>query len=175
MSEELANTLKTMAYKIALLRGEVNDLKRRERPASAGDATPILSAVYPIGSIYLSTSATNPGSLFGGTWVAWGTGRVAVGVDVNQSEFNAVEKTGGAKQHAHGLASGYAKIVNNVGGWVSGARKTGVPSFTTTHRTTGSTGAYTENVKSATELGGNTDNGSTLPPYITCYMWKRTA
>ncbi len=36
-------------------------------------------ALHPIGSIYLSTAATNPGSIFGGTWTAWGAGRVPVG------------------------------------------------------------------------------------------------
>jgi len=34
---------------------------------------------YPIGSIYISTSSTNPGSIFGGTWVAYGAGRLLIG------------------------------------------------------------------------------------------------
>lgn len=34
-----------------------------------------------------------------GTWVAWGAGRVPVGVDTAQTEFNTVEKTGGEKTH----------------------------------------------------------------------------
>lgn len=39
---------------------------------------------YPVGSIYLSVNSTNPGSIFGGTWVAFGAGRVLVGVDANE-------------------------------------------------------------------------------------------
>lgn len=36
-----------------------------------------MQALHPIGSIYTSTSATNPGTSFGfGTWVAYGAGRV---------------------------------------------------------------------------------------------------
>lgn len=66
--------------------------------------------MYPIGSIYLSVKNTNPSKWFGGTWVSWGTGRVPVGVDTTQTEFNAVEKTGGSKylqSHKHeGLAWG---------------------------------------------------------------------
>jgi len=54
---------------------------------------------YPIGSIYLSVNNTNPSSLFGGVWEAWGAGRCLVGVDTTQVEFNAVEKTGGEKEH----------------------------------------------------------------------------
>lgn len=39
-----------------------------------------INTVYPVGSIYLSTVATNPGTVFGvGTWTAYGAGRVLVG------------------------------------------------------------------------------------------------
>ena len=55
--------------------------------------------IYPIGSIYMSINDTNPEKLFGGTWAAWGTGRVPVGVDTSDSDFSTVEKTGGEKTH----------------------------------------------------------------------------
>ena len=53
-------------------------------------------AIYPVGSIYMSVNATNPSTYFGGTWVAWGAGRVPVGINASDSNFNTVEKTGGA-------------------------------------------------------------------------------
>lgn len=53
--------------------------------------------MYPVGSIYFSTTATNPGVNFGGTWVAIGAGQVLVGVDPNDTDFNAALKTGGSK------------------------------------------------------------------------------
>lgn len=40
----------------------------------------IAKKIYPVGSIYMSTSSTNPQTIFGGTWIAWGKGRVPVGV-----------------------------------------------------------------------------------------------
>lgn len=60
--------------------------------------------IYPIGSIYFSINSQNPSKWFGGTWEAWGTGRVPVGIDTSQTEFNSVEKTGGSKamqKHQH--------------------------------------------------------------------------
>ena len=59
----------------------------------------IWDMIYPVGSIYLSINNANPGTIFGGTWASWGTGRVPVGVDTAQTEFNTVQKTGGAKTH----------------------------------------------------------------------------
>ena len=55
-----------------------------------------LNKTYPVGSIYISYSNTNPGSLFGGTWESYGTGKTLVGVDSSQTNFNTVGKTGGA-------------------------------------------------------------------------------
>lgn len=46
----------------------------------------IFNLVYPVNSIYLSISSTNPESFFGGTWVAWGQGRMPIGVGSNGSE-----------------------------------------------------------------------------------------
>ena len=59
----------------------------------------LLDLVYPVGSIYMSVSEVNPSDLFGGTWEAWGSGRVPVGVNSADSEFNEAEKTGGEKTH----------------------------------------------------------------------------
>lgn len=59
----------------------------------------MLNKVYPVGSIYMSVNNVNPETIFGGTWVSWGAGRVPVGVSASETEFNTVEKTGGEKAH----------------------------------------------------------------------------
>lgn len=74
---------------------------------NAGNVMPALSTLmpalrdflYPVGHLYFSVNETSPETLFGGTWVSWGMGKVPVGVDLTQTEFNSVEKTGGEKTH----------------------------------------------------------------------------
>lgn len=127
--------------------------------------------VYPIGSIYFSVNSTNPSKWFGGTWVAWGTGRVPVGVDTSQTEFSTVEKTGGNKnlqEHKHeGLAwwgdFGSQSISLNAGS--AGGYNL---AYTSTNR------GGNESRAIHTAMAG-TGNSGNLQPYITCYMWKRTA
>jgi hypothetical protein len=129
--------------------------------------TAIINVIYPIGSIYMSVSNTNPGELFGGTWVAWGAGRVPVGVSASDAEFNTVEETGSEKTHVltaaelashqHDIATGvYWPICNTQAG--SGASFYAGQSGTT----------------QKTVAAGSNSAHNNLQPYITCYMWKRT-
>lgn len=120
--------------------------------------------VYPIGSIYLSVNNTNPSKYFGGTWVSWGTGRVPVGVDTSQSEFNTVEKTGGSKylqEHEHSKTTGLYKYEYSYG--IDGQVYKGTSKL------------QDITVWSGKVSGVTTGNSGNLQPYITCYMWKRTA
>lgn len=162
-------------------------------PAATTDQ--ILNLVYPVGSIYMSVNNVSPQTFIGGTWVAWGAGRVPVSVDTTDSNFNTVEKTGGVEtvklttsqmpSHYHNIANalpstsyvnnvglnysetiaggcfGRSQSSNNFGSTNSGSRKTNIlGNFKHTHtcETTGEGAAH-----------------NNLQPYITCYMWKRTA
>lgn len=58
----------------------------------------VLSLVWPIGSIFISAVETSPETLLGfGTWEAFGAGRVLVGIDANDTDFDTLEETRGAK------------------------------------------------------------------------------
>lgn len=125
----------------------------------------IKDTIYPIGAIYMSVASTNPATLFGGTWVAWGSGRVPVGVDTGQTEFNTVEETGGSKTHTLTLAespshSHSIKIDTGPG-----------PGGTTILWTPGSFSQWA----GTTDTQGSGQAHNNLQPYITCYMFKRTA
>ena len=61
---------------------------------------------YPVGSIYTSVVATNPATLLGvGTWAAFGAGKVMIGIDSGDTDFDTVEETGGAKTDSHTLTT----------------------------------------------------------------------
>lgn len=121
--------------------------------------------MHRVGDIIFSTSDENPSTIYGGTWVAWGKGQVPVGVDTSDSDFNTVEKTGGEKEHTL-----------TVGEMPSHKHDFG-QQFATTSSLSGAYGYYmiagtqTDVIKNT---GGNQPHNN-LQPYITCYMWKRTA
>lgn len=156
--------------------------------------------MYPVGSIYLSVSPTNPSTYFGGTWVAWGSGRVPVGINTSDSNFNTVEKTGGASSvtltasqmpsHTHTF-TGSSTTTNSAGGHThnigrdtdggSGSSRYTVHKAGTSGAQgtspTSSAGAHTHTLTPKGKNGNTGGGGShtNLQPYIVCYMWKRTA
>ena len=138
---------------------------------NTSDATKLaatLLAVYPIGSIYISVNSTNPGTLFGGTWVAFATGRTLVGIDTSQTEFDTVEETGGAKTHTLTITEMPSHthrqvVVANTG--PNDTRKDFVSDD--------NGGEYDQGVYTGATGGGGAHNN--LQPYIVTYMFKRTA
>lgn len=124
----------------------------------------LINIIYPIGCIYTTTVSTNPNTLFGtGTWAAFGAGKVLIGIDSGDTDFDTVEETGGAKTVAH-THTGTTGYTNN---W------------------------YDPNVNDITKYPNQWDTnqeldhkhdfttGSTSPsvvqPYIVVYFWQRTA
>lgn len=129
----------------------------------------------PVGSIYLSVDPTNPSTFFGGTWVAWGSGRVPVGVDAGQTEFDTVEETGGEKTHTLTAAEIPAHThPNRTFASVSGSGDLGLQRVATGTASISTSTSPAANVQTASNSGGGGAHNN-LQPYITCYMWKRTA
>ena len=159
--------------------------------ATTAFVTAALQAVYPVGSIYTNaTSASNPSTLLGfGTWTAFGAGRVMVGLDASDPLFDTAEETGGSKDavvvshthtatsvvtdptHSHGtgaggnfaLFNGGTPLASSVGGTNLGiVNTTGTAATGITVATTNTT-------------AGVSGTNANVQPYITVYMWKRTA
>lgn len=135
----------------------------------------IVDAIYPVGAIYMSVVNTSPATLFGGTWSAWGSGKVPVGVDTGQTEFNTVEKTGGAKTHTLSVTEmpSHSHAIQNGGTDVYGFARMSA-NATTFLQTNGSGVRVKEDYTTFANTGGGGAHNN-LQPYITCYMWKRTA
>lgn len=62
---------------------------------------------FPIGSVFIAVVSTDPATLLGyGTWEAFGAGRVLVGLDAGDPDFDTVEETGGSKTNTPSAHSG---------------------------------------------------------------------
>ena len=121
--------------------------------------------MHRVGDIIFSTSDENPSTIYGGTWVAWGKGQVPVGVDTSDSDFNTVEKTGGEKEHTLTVDEMPSHKHD------FGQQFTGMPVSSGNYGYYMIAGTQTDVIKNT---GGNQPHNN-LQPYITCYMWKRTA
>lgn len=134
----------------------------------------LLGLVYPIGSIFTATVSTNPATLFGfGTWAAFGAGRVPVGIDAGDADFDSVEETGGAKTvtltaaqsgvpaHTH-IQQRLPTASGAVIGFTVDTSMSGTPA---------DSGVTTKANTAADASQAHTN----LQPYIVVYMWKRTA
>lgn len=131
-------------------------------------ASSVISLIYPVGSIYMSATLSTVAQVeaaLGGTWIAWGAGRVPVGVDTSQSEFDTVEETGGEKTHTLTIAEmpshHHQLIPQNDSSGTSTGHTTYYGKHKTARQNTLDTG------------GGGAHNN--LQPYITCYMYKKVS
>jgi len=123
-----------------------------------------LSTVYPVGSVYMNaTSGTNPATLLGmagTTWVEFGEGRMLLGENASHANGS----TGGAETHTLTTSEipSHTHTTNIRGGTCTdGNTNIATGGCPTSEITTDSTG------------GGSAHNN--MPPYISVYMWKRTA
>ena len=155
-----------------------------------------LQALHPVGSIYINaTNNTNPGTLLGfGTWTAFGAGRVPVGFNAADPLFDTAEETGGSKDatlptHTHTASTASAGTHDHtlqqtllVGSqnvpqgqnMVYGQGSLGLTGVGGGYTmTTNSAGAHTHTV--TVDSAGSSGTNANLQPYITVYMWKRTA
>jgi hypothetical protein len=135
-------------------------------PVCSADETAAGGNPFPVGSVFISVVSTNPATLLGyGTWSAFAAGRVLVGIDAGQTEFDTVEETGGAKTHT--LTE--AEMPAHVHGEQAPTSASGGALKVTPD--TNASGTQAAGYNTASTGGGGAHNN--LQPYVTVYMWRR--
>lgn len=134
--------------------------------ASSGgaDVSTVLDKVYPVGAIYMSVNSTNPKTLFGGTWVqikdrfllAAGTTYKAGATGGEATHTLTVDEIPN-HQHVLWYPNEGGEQSAAIGYPEAGSKKTW----------------YAEASKTGGAGGGFAHNN--LPPYLSVYVWKRTA
>ena len=123
--------------------------------------------IYPIGAIYLSVSATNPATLFGGKWE-----QIKDRFLLAAGDTYAIGTTGGEATHK--------LTVNEMPSHAHGLKKNvpyGIPYNNNSGAGSGSGGTmYGESYAPFTieKTGGDIAHNN-MPPYYTVYMWERVA
>ena len=120
----------------------------------------LLNLVFPIGSTYVTQTNTNPSTILGfGTWERL-KGKVAVGLDENDADFNQINKTGGSKY----IQEHYHKDAISVNGHEN----------LETVGYNGPQNASQYYVRTSGVQGAKTGNSGNLQPYqVVGYMWIR--
>jgi len=126
------------------------------------------SEAFPVGSVFIAVVATNPGTLLGyGTWAAIAAGRVLVGLDSGDTDFDTVEETGGAKTVTLTSAEmpSHTHPENAPSSASGGTLKFGID--------TNASGSQDAGIATGATGGGGAH--ANVQPYFVVYMWKRTA
>ena len=142
--------------------------------------TNIFDLIYPVGSFYISSKSTNPAILFGGTWEQI-QGRFLLG----RSSSYPVGSMGGEATHtltesempshnghlSAGLAGGVPMGKGNYEGYLNSNVMNAYPGGN--YR---GWNVYAGNeMHPASEAVGGGQAHNNMPPYLSVYIWKRTA
>ena len=131
-------------------------------------ANAILGVAFPIGKIEMFYDAEDHSNYMGFTWELTLVGKMPIGINVNDNDFNQIGKSSGEKAHVLKTSElpkiiGQAKIYDSS----TPAKPEQTDTLTTQWSSNWRTGLY--NVKN--ESGGNSHNN--MPPYEVVAFWKR--
>jgi len=128
----------------------------------------LTAAAYPVGGIFTTitvyaNSAAVVSAIGGTTWVAFGAGKVLVGLDSSDTDFDVAAEEGGSKTHT--LTTAEMPAHTHTYGRSTTSEAMSI------HDIAGLRGAA--DTQTASTGGGGAHNN--LQPYVVIHMWKRTA
>lgn len=154
--------------------------------ASLHLAQEIFKLIYPVGSIYLSTSTTNPSTYFGGTWEQVAKESYLLGYNGNNTWFDQPGQYKGSKNgpgnwntnnhaltidqmpsHNHSFTKGVSGAYENV--YIAARSTAGMTNQGSGY---GLCAGYSSIDKTG---GGQGHNHFHVSPYYIVVVWKRTA
>lgn len=133
----------------------------------------ILNLLCPIGRGFIDFTDTDYSNYLGFTWERELVGMTAVGLDVNDNNFNTIGKIGGSKEHSHIMPLGF-----DSNGYIYGKGDNennpyyGSKTETVSNRMTLNPTTYQQN---ATVRIAYTSDGNSLQPYQVVAYWRRIA
>lgn len=149
----------------------------------------MLDTIYPMGSIYMSVSATSPETLFGGTWTPI-NGRFLIGTGAPENNddgassgnYNyAAGSKGGEAAHTLTNSEMPKHVHNTTFQWnaTHDSRYTGSANAIKGEGTSNNCYAWVDNGYlldiGINKSAGNNVAHNNMPPYLAVYMWQRTA
>lgn len=157
-----------------------------------------LDMCYPVGSIYMSTVATSPADLFGGTWEAMPAGRVLLaqgtsewGVEYKAGSIGGEHEhqlsVGELPSHSHAIAASTVNLTGSAGFFVGADSPSYSGILTVTKGSkglTGGGGGHTQdylniqaNITPSVNISavGSNQSHENMPPFISIFCWKRIA
>ena len=151
------------------LQTQITDIKNNYTKKSE-----LLDMVYPVGAVYVSLNSTEPSVLFGGSWqriqdrflLAAGSS-YSVGSTGGEAAHTLTDNEMPRHSHQEMLSNGNwnYNAVYNQGGTVTTNEGAAITDMTVTAK-----GAYAY----VGYAGGGAAHNN-MPPYLTAYMWQRTA
>ncbi len=137
----------------------------------------IADFIYPIGSIYMSVNSTSPQILFGGTWEQL-KDRFLLGAGdtyANESTGGSATVTLTSAQSGVPAHSHKYQDYNTTYTLKTTNRKPGTSTAVAYGTSLTAGGGATERTSSNNTAANASASHENMPPYLTVYMWKRTA
>ena len=132
-----------------------------------------INAMFPIGSVYITTTNTNPSSFLKGTWEQFGQGRTLIGEgtgnDGTDSQTFTANSTGG--EYKHKLTVDEMPSHTHKLQFRGGQNAQPNDPYGDDRPMLQGTSNYGRDVDKA---GGDVPHNN-IQPYVTVYFWKRTA